>query len=138
MDINKTGNTLITYSLEGEDPTIKDFIKEQNIDFKVSPTMGFTLKYNDYTVDMESLVALRTLTADVRARLNAFVANTEDVDVEVVIAEINETLAGDAGKPFEALKASGEPKNSEEPCGLTFLYNLWAEAMKIVPKDTEE
>lgn len=142
MDPNKTGNTLITYTLEGENPTLKEYIKKQNQQYKVSPLMGFTLSYNDYLVDADALAQLRALSVAARAKLNEFVANKNKVDAEgnpitldTVVAEINATLAGDEGACITILQNSEAPEDSEDPCGLRFLYFQWATALGIVPAD---
>ena len=142
MDPNKTGNTLITYTLEGEDPTLKEYVKKQNQEYVASPLIGFTLTYNDYLVDPDALAQLRDLSAAARTKLNAFVADKNKVDAEgnpitldMVFSEINATLSGEAGECLMTLQSTMEPEDSEDPCGLRFLYVQWATALGIIPED---
>ncbi len=140
MDINKTGNTLITYSLEGENPTLKEYIKQQNIDSTASYLMGFTLTYNDYIVNAEYLASLKALSAEARAKLNEFITDEDKLDSENkpialadVISEINTTFKDE--EAFLGLLNIEEPADAEEPCSLYFLYNQWADAQGIIPKE---
>lgn len=152
MDINKTGNTLITYSLEGENPALKEYIKEQNLKYKVSPLMGFNLSYDGYTVDMEKLETVRGLSADVRKQLNNFItsiaeegkrdAEENNIDLERASAEfeslmtsVKDTVVSDNKKLIASLMSAAVPEDTDTKCALRALYEVWAEAQGIVPKD---
>lgn len=164
MDINKTGNTLIAYSMQGENPALKEYIKQQNNDYTVSLTMGLTLSYNGYIVDMDALKELRTLSATVRAEINSAIEKNEyKVEVPKTDADGNPVVDND-GKPqmvtvtyfdkivaeggllssksdaqavLYAVKSMAQPEDEETPCGLGYLYSQWANAMGIVPEDEE-
>ena len=140
MDPYKTGNTLITYSLEGEDPTLKEYMREQNMDADTSYLMGFTLTYSGYTVNADNLAALRKLSLDAREKLNAYIsgttrhdANGDPITLDSVIDEIKAVMSSDAGKCFTDLLSYEAPAANQTSCSLYYLYNVWAENMGLIP-----
>ena len=73
MDANKTGNTLITYTdAETQIPKAQEYAVKQNQDAKVRLDMGFSLDYNEYEVDTESLGKIRELSGKVLAAYKAW------------------------------------------------------------------
>ncbi|MBR4014496.1 MAG: hypothetical protein IKJ00_09430 [Clostridia bacterium] len=145
MDANKTGNTLITYSLEGENPTLKDFIKEQNNDVVIDLIMGFRYSHNDLTADAEKLQQLRTVSEKVEKMLNE--CDAEDL-VEIadpaegaekdVITQIKEILVGEEGACVYALSDNTAPAEDATVAGLRYLYEEWGISKKIYERPAEE
>lgn len=132
MDINKTGNTLIAYSTEGENPALKDFIKQQNIDAVVSLTMGYRIDYKDLNIDMESLKQLKELSKTVIDALLACDYASYDITVDNLTLQISSaTYLGD-------LMADSVPESDEEFCSLAYSYIEWAVEKKIYERPKEE
>ena len=69
MDINKTGNSFIAYTLAGTDPELWKYGMKQNSDATVDLILGFSLK--DSKVDKAAIAKMRTLSVSVKARLDA-------------------------------------------------------------------
>lgn len=66
MDVNKTGNTLIVYpNADNQLPNFKEYAVKQNQDAKIRLDLGFTLDFNKYVVDKDSLGRIRELSAKV-------------------------------------------------------------------------
>ena len=133
MDVNKTGNTLIAYSKVGENPLLKDYIKQQNIDAVASLTMGYRIDYKDIVVDIEALQKIRVLSADALAKLEEATADTLDT----VISEIEDAVASESST-FGAVFADLAPANPDDVCGLNYSYTEWAVEKKIYERPTEE
>ena len=132
MDINKTGNTLIAYCTEDQNPAIRDFIKEQNIDSVASITMGYRLDYKDLNVDMDALNEVKALSATVLAELKACDYASYDAKVSELRDMLNEEDC------FYALAADEEPAEDESLVGLTYSYTEWAVEKKLYTRPTEE
>ncbi len=146
MDINKTGNTLIAYSKEGENPVLKEYIKKQNLQYTVSLTMGFTLSYNDNIVNSDALETLRDISLQVRKQINDAIADgtykyldgeqNEKCILEDIVATGGLLANKSAGKAaLDSAKSQAEPETDETPCGIGYIYKQWADAMGIVPDD---
>lgn len=69
MDINKTGNTFITYTEAGTDPDIWKYGMKQNRDATTDVLLGFT--YVGTNVNTDAIRAIQTLSAATEARVNA-------------------------------------------------------------------
>ncbi len=132
MDINKTGNTLIAYCTEGENPAIKDFIKQQNIDSVPSLTMGYRMDYKDLNVNAEALTELKALSDKVLKELLACDYDRYDEKVN----ELKNEIASNEG--FMALNMDVAPLKAEDACGLRYSYTEWAVEKKIYERPKEE
>lgn len=132
MDVNKTGNTLIAYNKVGENPTLKDFIKKQNIDAVASLTMGYRIDYKDMVIDMDALAKLRELSATALEKLNNCTADNYDATVK----EICDALAEESC--FSALLADIPPQSETDICGLYHSYTEWAVEKKIYERPAED
>ena len=130
MDINKTGNTLIAYCSEGQNPALISYIKEQNNVSLVSVTMGFMPDYNDMELDAEAFKKLREESAAVLKEL----LECEYDDYDEKVAEL-ESRVDDV---ISALSLFAEPSDDDNACGLAYLYEQWGIAMKIYEKPAEE
>ena len=71
MNAEKTGNTLITYPMEGELPNIRDYQMKQNRDMTVMLDMGFAVNYDDNVINSTSMAKVRELSADLYDKLMA-------------------------------------------------------------------
>lgn len=69
MDINKTGNSFIAYTVAGTDADLWKYGMQQNNDATVDLILGFSLK--DSKVDKAAIAKMRTLSESVKARLDA-------------------------------------------------------------------
>lgn len=150
MDVNKTGNTLITYTLEGGNPTLNDFIKEQNNHAKISITMGFGLDVTDYSVDMTQFDELRTLSASILQRIESLDVGVKPSDYATeaefnaafdsafkeAIAAINADIT--AATCVSTLRSYAEPASEEDTCGLGFAYHYWAQNVVKIYVEEEE
>ncbi len=126
MDTNKLGNTLIGYTLEGGDPTLKGYIMKQNNDVLVSTTMGFRLDYNDLLVDTEKLESIRLLSATVKEKLDACTHET----YEAVMAEVKALLSENSAVIRE-LCSYTKPATETTFTGIGYVYQQWALNLKI-------
>ncbi|MBQ9086859.1 MAG: hypothetical protein IJY47_06695 [Clostridia bacterium] len=139
MDLNKTGNTLIAYPLEGSLININDYAIKQNQDAKVELTLGFTPTYNEFVIDNEKLQAVQTLSdallaeyraCDTMEKFEAFLVKAK-ADV-AASAEVQHTIDADHGIDEKA-EEEGTEKACEGTCGsLGCSYQAWLKAMKIV------
>ncbi len=132
MDVNKTGNTLLAYTLEGDDPTLGEYIKQQNLDSVVSLTMGFAYYCDGMPVDPNHLRQTRELSASVKERLMA--ATYENVD-----DVINELKAEISNAPYvSSLLRKVAPVEMAETCSLGYAYEQWGISMKIYDPEAAE
>lgn len=134
MDVNKTGNTLLAYTQEGDDPTLREYIKEQNNSSVIDITMGFTLNYNGMSIDKAQLDVLNEASAAVLEKLKNVTYDNFDAD----IAEIINDMSNEVKSALEVLKVASEPADSAETCGLGYMYNQWAEKLGIYSSKPED
>ena len=140
MDVNKTGNTLIAYSLYGEDPTLKEFVKDQNVEVVISPTMGFLLPYSKMVPDMALLETLRVASATAcdilnKCTLEELTPATPDaksvveMQISTIVAEAKciPTLAG----KIQPTEATPTTEDGNQICGLGWIYEQWGVDKKI-------
>jgi hypothetical protein len=133
MSPNKTGNTLLAYTLEGGDPTLNEYIKLQNKEAKVSVTMGFLLDTETAQVDDEWLENTRVLSLEMLKRIRE--ATYEEILDETgfwkkYAAEIN------ANTSFSAMASLRE--EDATVVGIYQQYRAWAIANKIYDPEAAE
>ncbi|MBQ8345031.1 MAG: hypothetical protein IJY42_02060, partial [Clostridia bacterium] len=101
MDVNKTGNTLLAYTPEGENPLAKQYAMMQNLDAVADLALGFSMTYDGNTVDAEGLQTLRKCSKEIydqiiacqtmeelEALLQEFVyASTSDDELRVALEQ---------------------------------------------------
>lgn len=122
MDVNKTGNTLMAYVLEGEDPTLNNYKAIQNNSIKVSLTMGFHFSSGDKVVDPALLQELREFSAQVYDKIAAIDCTSE----ATIDAALNSLRMEIALTPcVEALSDKSEPAENSTTCGLGYAYEQW-------------
>ncbi len=133
MAAEKTGNTLITYTLEGGNPTLNNYIKVQNTNVIISVTMGFTLNTDLHEVNTEWLQGTRALSADVLSRIqNASLEQVmDDAYWDALAAEV------DANPNFVGLKTL-DPEGISFTIGLVQQYETWAVSMGIYDPNASE
>ena len=130
MDPAKTGNTLLTYTLEGNDPTFNEYIKKQNRDVVVDITMGFGLSYGEYSVNAETMAAIRNLSKEAYEKL---VAVTYDKFEEEYIAVVEEY---GSNADVRSMLSTLEPEEGA-PATLHYLYREWAKALGILVEEED-
>ena len=94
MDKEKTGNTIYAYPAVGENPLESDYALEQNQDLKLDYTLGFNLykaTVNKQAVDTTALKAVTVKSAEICSKI---VAAANKAELDGVIAEITEYVAG--------------------------------------------
>jgi hypothetical protein len=126
MSPETTGNTLITYTLEGGDPTLQKYIKQQNTNAKISVTMGFILNNDLNVVNPVWLEGLRVLTQDVIAQLNS--ATYAQVNDNTWWDNLANSVKNDTN--FAALTQL-DLEGTQYVIGLVQQYENWAVANKI-------
>ncbi|MBO5203482.1 MAG: hypothetical protein J6B72_02590 [Clostridia bacterium] len=150
MDVNKTGNALIAYTLDGGDPTLNDLLKKQNNDAVISITMGFRLDITDYSIDMTQFDELRTLSASVLKKIEDISIDLKPSDYATeaefdaafdkafkeAIAPINSEIS--AASCISSLRSYSEPASEDANCGLGFAYHYWAENVVKIYVEEEE
>jgi hypothetical protein len=115
MDINKTGNVLLTYTLVGEDPLLREYAKQQNRDVQPAYTMGLQLDYSDLVVNMEYFEDIRTRSATAFEALKT-----------KKLTEVKSMIGSPLSVTFMM-----NPENStdmftkEEICSFAYLYFMW-------------
>ena len=124
MDTNKLGNTLIGYTLEGQDPTFKDYIMKQNRDAVASVTLGFELNYDGYFVDAEKLKALREVSLVVKEKLDTCTPET----YTSVRLEINQLIDQ---KLINDLSSKYSTADKTDPVGIACVYDKWAKSKGV-------
>ena len=122
MDVNKTGNTLNAYVLEGEDPTLNEYKAIQNNSIKISLTMGFHFECFEKVVDPELLGQLRELSEKVYEKIAAIDCTSEATIDAAIIALRMETALEPC---LEALADKTEPSEDSTTCGLGYAYEQW-------------
>ncbi len=137
MDVNKTGNTFIAYPLVGESATLKGYGILQNQEARVSLDLGFTLDACGFETDIESLKAVRELSATILERYR----NCSYGDIETFIQNSKSQIAAsDAVKAHvkcelgeTAHEKDGTVKGSSDRCGsLSCCYTAWLKENKII------
>lgn len=135
MDVNKTGNTLIAYPMEGELHTIREYAVKQNLDAKAELNLGFTPDYKGFEVNNESLQAVRTLSAEILAEYLAC-QNEEELEEFFVSAKERVAASTDVQLHIDADHGNEEGKDEEKECdgscgSLQCSYLEWLDKMKI-------
>lgn len=120
MDVNKTGNTLIAYNVEGENPGLKEFIKKQNTEAQISLTMGYRVDYEGFNVDADALASLFDLSTAVLFALRSCTYDNFDATVEQLRTQL------ESEECVSALLADVAPEKDGDKCGLNYSYTDWA------------
>ena len=142
MDINKTGNTLIAYPETGSLITYHDHAVVQNQDALVRLDMGYTLDYKGYVVDMDSLEAVRQLSAKILGEYNAWTCDEAFVDGEFredifadkfaeFVSAKNAEISGDENVKAN-LACQLEEAHGAECTSLYCGYYAWLKDKKII------
>ncbi len=134
MTPEKTGNTLIAYTLEGGDPTLNDYIKLQNSNVKISVTMGFVLKNDLHAVNEAWLEGTRQLSLAMLERLKNSTYQ-EIMDYEGYWLTLANEVETDAN--FVGLKTL-DPEGTNYTIGLVQMYENWGVSMGIYDPEAAE
>ena len=139
MSAARTGNTLITYPLEGQLPIIHEYAVSQNLDAKTKLTIGYTPTYdgkkNTYAVDAEGLQAIRTLSAEIWAD---YLACDSMAEFETFLTDATaQVAASEAVKNHthkdHGVDEEGKTKACDGTCGsMQYSYQAWLKKNKIV------
>jgi len=121
MAPEKTGNALITYTLEGGDPTLNDYIKLQNANVTISVTMGFTLNTELHQVRADCMEGLRQLSASVFAKLQA--ASYADVMNDTYWDDLATEVNNDTNY---GILTTMDPEGKQTVIGILQQYEYWA------------
>lgn len=134
MDVNKTGNVFIAYTLEGGSVKSGSYGVTQNLDAKVDLSLGFKPTYNNFKIDAAGLAQIRELSATLWAEYKA--CDSEDA-LEAFIASakarIAESAAVGAHLDYDhGANEDGSEKACSGSCGsLQCSYAAWLKKMKI-------
>ena len=134
MDVNKTGNVFIAYTLEGGSVKSGSYGVTQNLDAKVDLSLGFKPTYNNFKIDAVGLAQIRELSATLWAEYKA--CDSEDA-LEAFIASakarIAESAAVGAHLDYDhGANEDGSEKACSGSCGsLQCSYAAWLKKMKI-------
>lgn len=130
MDINKTGNAFVAYTVAGTDPELWKYGMKQNNDATVDLILGFSLKGSQ--VDTEAIAKMRTLSASVKTRLDACKTYDElSALIDTLQVELRSQSNADI-KNYVAVTAEPNAKNESTP------YVLFYEWMNEMGFITEE
>ena len=130
MDPAKTGNTLLTYTLEGNDPTFNEYIKKQNRDVVVDITMGFGLSYGEYSVNAETMAVIRNLSKEAYEKLVAVTYDKFEEEYSAVVEEYG------SNADVRSMLSTLEPEEGA-PATLHYLYREWAKALGILVEEED-
>ena len=134
MDVDKTGNTFLAYPQVGEDPTLIEFIKEQNRNVSTSTIMGFRLDYDDNIVNAAQLQQMRALSAEVKKLFDEATAS----NYLMTKLKVNSLLTNKANATLiDSLCSTAEPAEGSQ-AGIAYVYTSWAIANKLYVPPTEE
>ncbi|MBQ8331708.1 MAG: LacI family DNA-binding transcriptional regulator [Clostridia bacterium] len=134
----KTGNTSIAYPLDTDVVTIRDNMVSQNLDAKVSLSLGFNHNYDGFVIDAASMQAVRALSDQIWQQylacqsleeFNTFVANAKAAIAESL--DVQKHIDHDHGIDSVTQKEL----ECDKTCGsLKCVYDAWLIKMEIVSK----
>lgn len=135
MDLYKTGNTLLAYTLEGEDPLLREYAKAQNRDIKPAYSIGLLLDYDALPLNMMYMHQVRELSESIMDEIKTKnPAEFTDDYIASLKTRVNQSMAVayTRNKEMYSPDASGKMQ-----CSFTYLYFTWLEAtgLYIPPKD---
>ncbi len=140
MDSAKLGNSLIGYTLEGNDPTLNDYYKLQNANAKISVTMGFMLKAGDmHEVNPKWLQGVRELSAEYLKKIND-AEYSDNADNGILSETFWAKLADEveANEDFSGLKTLDADADNKYYIGLLQMYENWGVSMGIYDPEASE
>ena len=137
MDVNKTGNTFIAYPTVDESATLKSHGIVQNQEAKTSLSLGFALNSNEFETDVESLKAIRTLSAEILADYDE--CAPADIEAFIIAAKTkidsSEAVKAHLGCQLgeTAHEKNGTVTGKEDRChSLYCCYIAWLKENKII------
>lgn len=131
MDPAKTGNTLLTYTLEGGNPTFKEYIKQQNRDVVVDIAMGFSLMYGSNPVNMDTMQTIREVSKTVYDKLVAITYDNFDEQYSAIASEFGQN------EDVRSMLSMLEPDGEDTPVSFTYMYVEWAKSVGIYVEEEE-
>ena len=140
MDINKTGNTQLAYTMVGESPLLRVYTKQQNHDLKPAYSMGLSLDYDDLIIHAKYFQDIRKLSETMYTDLMNKIENNELT--EEYLSTLSSSVRINGGMAFSHMMdvtAMSDTINQTEGCSFMYLYFQWLEAkgLYIPPKEDE-
>ena len=138
MDPEKTGNTSLVYPLNSDDAiaNISEYMAQQNLAAKISLRLGFEHDYGGFKVDMDSLKAVRELSAQILADYKACDTMDEFYDF---LYEATDKVADseDVQLHIDADHGMNEEGTEEAACdgkcgSLNCVYQNWLKQYKVI------
>ena len=130
MDINKTGNSFIAYTVAGTDADLWKYGMKQNNDATVDLILGFSLKNSK--VDKAAIAKMRTLSASVRTRLDA--CKTYD-ELSALIDALQVELRSQSNADIKNYVSVTAEANKEGESTPYVLFYEWMNEMGFITED---
>ena len=128
MDVNKTGNTLIAYTLEGNNPLNNQRAKQQNLDAVASLYLGFDLSYNNMQLDTEGAKNLRAKSAEV---YDAIMKCKTPEALNTYLSNLVNSFQTDASLARLMQSVGNSNGGSGKKCSVAYIYYEWLNSNKI-------
>ena len=128
MDVNKTGNTLLAYTLEGNNPLMNEYAKKQNLDAVPCLYLGFDLSYNNLKLDTTGAKNLREYSAQVYDEIMACKTPEE---LNSYLINMTNRFSTDATLARLMQSAGSNNGGTSKACSVAYIYYQWLNANKI-------
>ena len=135
MDPNKTGNVILAYTAEGEDPRTGDYALAQNKDLVVEYTMGFNLYGAKFASGKAvDLTAMKAVTEASVAVYDKIVAAETVEELDAVFEEIAALVESDDIKNVLDMPIGAEGEEAKVYTSVAAYYDEWliAKGLKTV------
>lgn len=130
MDINKTGNAFIAYTVAGTDPEAWEYGMKQNRDATVDMILGFSLA--DSEVDKEIIRNINNLSDQIKERLDA--CKTYD-ELATLVESLTVELRANSNEYIKRyVNVLAEPTANNESTPYVLLYE-WMVGMGFVTEE---
>ncbi len=130
MDITKTGNSFIAYTMAGTDLDIWEYGMKQNRDATVDMILGFSIK--DADVDVEVIKKIQALSVQTKARLDA--CKTYD-ELKALVDSLTVELRSASKEDIKRyVNVMAEPTADGKSTPYVLLYE-WMQGMGFITDD---
>lgn len=130
MDITKTGNSFIAYTMAGTDPDVWEYGMKQNRDATVDMILGFSIK--DADVDVEVIKKIQALSVQTQARLDA--CKTYD-ELKALVDSLTVELRSASKEEIKRyVNVMADPTDDGKSTPYVLLYE-WMEGMGFITDD---
>ena len=130
MDITKTGNSFIAYTMAGTDSDIWEYGMKQNRDATVDMILGFSIK--DADVDVEVIKKIQALSVQTKARVDA--CKTYD-ELKALVDSLTVELRSSSKEEIKRyVNVMADPTDDGKSTPYVLLYE-WMQGMGFITDD---